>query len=271
MSTLRTLLTTAEDLRVDAIAQEPFCAEPARRSPADTYVRAIRQGFDTLPIRDDDGHIRRVIPTTCLSGATTWTQVLDDAIPLDADALVARDAPVFSVLERLAASEVLFTLGRQGVDGVVTVFDLNQPAAHLFGFGLVLIAEDEITEVIRAQLGEDAESAAAGAEHQLGRGRMGLKRWRRARDAGKELHVAATLTFGEKLELLPAYGGNRLASRLGTSPEELLDKLGHIKELRDALAHYDDADRLADPRWVLDRMRLANSLVAQLGRSATAS
>jgi hypothetical protein len=53
------LITSAENLRVDAVAQQPFCAEPQRRSPRETYEQASELGFDNLPVRDADGQIRR--------------------------------------------------------------------------------------------------------------------------------------------------------------------------------------------------------------------
>jgi hypothetical protein len=96
------------------------------------------------------------------------------AVQLTADQLVSRDAPAFALLERLAeeGSQILFCLGRRGVDGVVTVYDLNQPAAHLFGFGLVLICEAELGRLLRERLGEDPIEARRRAVAVIGKGRM---------------------------------------------------------------------------------------------------
>jgi hypothetical protein len=256
---LQTLLQSAEDLRVDAVAQRPFCAEPKRLSPRQTYDDATKLGFDWLPVRDSDNQIRRIVSTSSLRDAASWDVVVRDAVLLDADALVARDAPVFSLLDRFVERDVLFSLGRHGVDGVVTIFDLNQPAAHLLGFGLILITESEIARVLREHLGEDAVVAKARVVEVLGKRRMGVRRWEQAREQDKDLHLASCLTLGEKLELLPRYGLDDLASRSGLSHQALLDDLRELKSLRDALAHYDDADRLADPRWVHDRMRRAHA------------
>jgi hypothetical protein len=54
-----------------------------------------------------------------------------------------------------------------------------------------------------------------------------------------ELHIASALTFGEKCEPFPKHGLEELARRLGVEPGWLTDELWAIKELRDALAHYD--------------------------------
>lgn len=269
MRDLSSLIRSAEDLRVDAVAQEPFCAEPKRLSPRETYEQACELGFDDLPVRDDDGHIRRMVHAVALRDANdTWDVLKSEAVVLDADSLVAREAPAFSLLDRFVDRDVLLTLGRRGVDGVVTIYDLNQPAAHLLGFGLILIAEAELARSLRSHLGEDAAQAKESAVAVLGKGRMGVRRWDRSRKANKDLHLSASLTFGEKLELLPEFGLDELARRYGLPAQALLADLREIKNLRDALAHYDDQDRLADPRWVHERMRRANTLAQLISGSS---
>jgi hypothetical protein len=263
---LRGLLESADGLRVDAIAQDPFCAQPDRADPRSTYIEARERGFDNLPVRDSDGRIRRVVPTSALANATDWEFLKLAANPLSTDQLVARDAPAFSLLERLAheGTDLLFCLGRDGVDGLVTVYDLNQPAAHLLGFGLVLICEAELARVLREGLGEDPSTAKKRAEAVIGKGRMGVRRWERAREADIEVHLSSALTFGEKCELLPAYGLGELSARLRVDGKWLMAELWEIKALRDALAHYDDEDRLADPVWVHERMHRTHSLAHRI-------
>jgi hypothetical protein len=263
---LRGLLESADGLRVDAIAQDPFCARPDHDDPRSIYNEARERGFDNLPVQDSDGRIRRVVSTSALANATDWDFLRSAATPLSTDQLVARDAPAFSLLERLGDEEtdLLFCLGRRGVDGLVTVYDLNQPAAHLLGFGLVLICEAELGRVLRECLGEDPSTARERVEAVIGRGRMGVRRWERAREADIEVHLASTLTFGEKCELLPEYGLGDLAARLRVEGEWLMAELREIRALRDALAHYDDEDRLADPVWVHERMHRTHSLAQRI-------
>jgi hypothetical protein len=266
---LRGLLTSADDLRVDAIAQDPFCAEPHATNPRVTYKNARERGFDYLPVRDADGLIRRVIPTAALENAQTWDFLESEAIPLSADQLVARDAPAFTLLDRLAErdGDLLFCLGRHGVDGVVTVYDLNQPAAHLFGFGLILICEAEVTRTLRMNLGEDPAEAKTRAEEILGHRVLGIRRWERARSENSELHLASSLTFGEKCKLLPRYGLDELALALSVAPAWLESELAEIKDLRNAIAHYDEDVKLADPTWVHDVMRRTHALAQRVAQS----
>src|SRR5438105_4395672 len=96
MTDLRGLLASADELRVDAIAQEPFCVDPSRGDLKSTYDEARARGFEYLPVRDSDGMIRRVVPTEVLANAD-WTTAQPHAVLLNADQLVARDAPAFSL------------------------------------------------------------------------------------------------------------------------------------------------------------------------------
>jgi len=261
MPTLHTLLESAESLRVDAVAQVPFCADVVGSLPAEVHLAAVERGFDLLPIREDDGRIRRVVETRALRCAVNWEHALSSAVVLDADALVAREAPVFSLLERFDGREILFTLGREGVDGVVTIYDLNQPAAHLLGFGLVLITEAKLAQALRDALGEDSDEVLRRVSMTLGCKRQSVKRWVRARDEGKEIHLSSAITFGEKLEVLGSCGLTELAETYDMARDELLQDLKEIWEFRNALAHYDEQDhRLADPRWAYEHMRRASRL-----------
>jgi hypothetical protein len=235
-----------------------------------SYEEARHRGFDNLPVRDADGHIRRMVRNDALRAAKSWDVLETEAVPIDTDLLVARDAPVFSLLDRFAHRDILFCLGRQGIDGVVTVYDLNQPAAHLFAFGLILICESELADLLRRHLGENPGVAKERAEAVLGRGRMGVRRWDRARAENNDLHLSSSLTFGEKLELLPHFGLEELAARLAVAPDRLLAQLDEIKALRDALAHYDDGDRLADPHRVYEQMRRTYAVAQRIASEAAA-
>jgi hypothetical protein len=257
MPDLSSLLASADDLRVDALVQQPWCARPATTTVRETCEIAVERGFDFLPVEDSHGQILSTIATSELRGASSWDEVLPQQQPLTPDRLVARESPVLRLLERLEQHPILFTLGRGGVDGVVTIYDLNQPAAHLFGFGMALICEADVTEALRSELGEDPNEAYSRAHAVIGRRSRGLAAWKRARLADRELHVASMLTFGEKLTVLRGNGLAALADIHGINEASFLVELKEICALRNAIGHYnDDDDRLNDPRWTFERMRL---------------
>jgi hypothetical protein len=100
-------------------------------------------------------------------------------------------APALSVLDRLVDNAVLFTLGANGVDGVITIYDLNHPSAHLLGFGLIIVCEEAISQWIRIQLGSDAE-AAAEKVRRLNPGGAGYARWKKqGQPQSKRPHIRA--------------------------------------------------------------------------------
>jgi hypothetical protein len=206
MGRFDSLLQSTDDLRVEAFAQDPFCADVALRSPAETYAIAQERGFDQLPVLERDRKIRRLVPTRMLVRHQGWDTAEGDMEPITADLLVARDAPAFSLLERFEQAPALFTLGRDGIDGIVTVYDLNQPPAHVLGFGLALIVESGVSDLLRDHLGEDPEEALASAAAILGTKAPGIEYWKKARKADADVHLASKLGFGEKLRILPSHG-----------------------------------------------------------------
>ena len=173
-------------------------------------------------------------------------------MPLTADILVSADAPALSVLDRLVGKAVLFTLGASGVDGVITIYDLNQPSAHLLGFGLVLVCEEALARWIRLQLGSDADKAAEKVRR-LNAAGSGYARWKKLRNTDRHGDLASALTFGEKIGVIEALGPEELARHYQIDASDLLTKLEHMRELRNAIGHYDEG-RLDDPAWVHMRM-----------------
>jgi hypothetical protein len=268
MRDLSSVLASADDLRVDALAQDAWCARPEELTVRETFRRARKCGYDVLPVREQDGRIRSTLATSLLESANSWQEVLPKQAPLTPDRLVARESPVFRLLDRLHEHTILFTLGPTGVDGVVTIYDVNQPAAHLFAFGVALVCETDVAETLRSVLGDDPQQALALASAALDPTSSGIRRWKRMRSADEEVHIAATLMFGEKLKLLRTHGSKRLADLHGITPDSLIADLESICALRNAIAHYDE--RLDDAAWTFERIRIAQRFaertVARNGR-----
>jgi hypothetical protein len=255
------LVALADELRVGSLAQAPYCADSARPL-AEVLDEATRESFDLLPVRIAGRPITHVISRTALAGLSHWGQVADVAAPLTADLLVSADAPALSVLDRLDPHSVLFTLGSAGVEGVITIYDLNEPSAHLLGFGLVLVCEEAIAAWIRPQLGADADKAAAKIR-KLNAAGSGFSRWKRLRAADQHGDLATALTLGEKIRVIDGLGPGELAQRVGIEAADLLPKLERVRELRNAIGHYDE-ESLADPTWVHMRMVETRDLARRL-------
>lgn len=244
-----------------ALAQVPVCADPTTDSPRSTYEQARTQGFDILPVREANGVIRRVVRVRLLADAQDW-RILESADLIAADEIVARDAPVFSLLDRFNHRSLLFALGRHGIDGVVTIYDLNQPAAHLLGFGLALICESEVAVVLREYLGDDPERAVS-LVHVVPKTGRGVNMWKKSRETDEDIHISSALNFTEKLRVLEHYQLCGFAHYLGYDEADLLERLKLVRNLRNAIGHYDEAE-FVDPRIAVARMQTAEELARRI-------
>ncbi|HTX06961.1 MAG TPA: hypothetical protein VME22_00035 [Solirubrobacteraceae bacterium] len=261
MTEVSKLVALADQLKVGSLAQPPYCADPAR-ALAEVVDEATRNSFDLLPVRTGHRPITRMISRAALESLNDWSQLADLVMPLTADVLVSADAPALSVLDRLDRHSVLFTLGAAGVEGVITIYDLNEPSAHLLGFGLVLVCEEALTAWIRPHLGSDADQAAAKIRALKAVG-SGFRRWKRLRDADRHGDLATALTLWEKIRVIEGLGPAELAQRIGIESTDLLPRLERVRELRNAIGHYDE-ESLADPTWVHTRMVETRDLARSL-------
>ena len=268
---LDALMRAAERLTVDLVAQEPYCASPSERSLEKTKAMAEAERFDFLPIRDPDGSLTRFVRTAALAEIDSWDELDRIGEPIGVDLLVSESSPLFSLLRRFEEAPLLFVLARDGVAAVVTVFDLNQPAAHQFAFGLALIIEAEVADVIRAELadGPSAETVDDRVIRQLETkpaliSKRMLKKWRSKRRKGEQIDILGALGFAQKIDLLERMGlvaelGKRCGDRYGGADESLLSDLrGHVKELRNDIAH--ERVGLLDHQTTFERMRLTYEL-----------
>jgi len=130
---LQRLLAAAERLTVDLVAQEPVTVRLSNDTPDHAQHVADRENFDVLPVAEEDGRIVRFVRRTALLGhnSDSWQGVrFEDIHP---DDIVSASSPLFELLGRFSRERPrLFVLGRRRIDGIVTVYDLNQPAAHQF-------------------------------------------------------------------------------------------------------------------------------------------
>src|SRR5437870_5184735 len=106
---LRSIMEAADRLTVSSIAQEPYCVTEQNFPGA--FAEAVRERYDWLPVRESDGVIRRIVETRHLEHLTSWRQVENQARKVGVDDLVAVEAPVFSILDRIQERPFLLCLG----------------------------------------------------------------------------------------------------------------------------------------------------------------
>jgi hypothetical protein len=267
---LEALMKAAERLTVELVAQEPYCVT-RERPLGETLATAQAERFDFLPVRGRDGSIKSFVETAALAGISSWEGLVDIEQPIDVDLLVAESSPLFSLLERFHHHPILLVLTRDGIGGIVTVFDLNQPAAHQFAFGLALVIEAEVADVIRTDLRDgplhetvdDRVIRELEREPALTSARK-LRKWRAIRRRGDHIDVLAALGFDEKLNLLTRLGlagdlRSRCVDRYQDSDAALVNDLRReVKELRNDIAH--ERIGLLDHKKMYERIRLTYEL-----------
>jgi CBS domain-containing protein len=293
---LALLLKAAERLTVDLIAQEPVCVRVSTDTPGYARHVADSEGFDVLPVVEEDGRIVRYVTREDLDrhpSATEWDAI--DLTDIHPDEIVSSASPMFDLLSRFSHDQPrLFVLSRGGIDGIATVYDLNQPAAHQFAFALCLVVESELGRSIEIHaasqlLAETAPDATLDLtvdrrikewigdlpSESFGAAKTKAAAWEKKVARGDQVRLTRELVFHDKIGLIE-HGG--LAALLaaqcrppdgvsGMSAEQLLASLrGEVKELRNALAH--DRGELVDEwriwRWMQTTFALAQDLSPEL-------
>jgi hypothetical protein len=276
------LLAAAERITVDLIAQEPVAVRPSTDTPGWARHVVDAESFDVLPVLEDDGRIVSYLRRSTLerhASEVDWTGIAFETI--EPDEIVSATTPLLEVLGRFTTQRPrLFVLGRRHIDGIVTVYDLNQPAAHQFGFALALVVEAELgraietavrdaddelgTEVDQSLLDRIEDLPASEIPGAKGRGRS----WKRKNQRGEQVRLACELSFSDKIELVRVLGlAPDLAARCrppyGSSPTEFVSRLkSEVKALRNAVAH--DRGELADEHSIWQWMRTTYHLATDL-------
>ena len=279
---LRLLLEAAERLTVDLIAQPPVTADPRSEAPREACAKAVKEKFDVLPLRDgESGQITRFVRREELERRyddAGWDAI--EAIDIHPSEIVSATSPILDLLDRFGDDRThVFVLDRSGIEGIVTVFDLNQPAAHQFGFALSLVVEGALAEAIEAALRQSPDELDADLDdriyvqvRRLARDHKGTRdrgeAWRKKVEAGDQIRLMQELVFGDKLlladkmRLAPALAA-RCRRPYGTDGRRLMKHLREeVKALRNAVAH--DWSELADERsvcrWMRTTLHLAHDL-----------
>jgi hypothetical protein len=255
-------MKAADLLTVGSIAEQPSCVD-SHKPLSEIREHAVNQGYDWMPVRDDDGMIRQLVETKKLKGLEKFSEVKDQARKVTVADLVGTETPIFSILKRLQDRPFLLCLGRSGIDGIVTPYDLNQPAAHYFGFALAIVIESEMARAIEKELVDDEEIARIAEEE--GVGKKWVTNWREAKQSSTQPRLVNLLSFGDKITLLKRAGASPLMARCSAlhfpeaiSIEKMLAYLREVLDLRDAVAH--EKPTLHEHSVMFQRLRIAHSL-----------
>jgi hypothetical protein len=277
------LMAAAERLTVDLIAQRPIVCQLESQTPADALDIAAAENFDVLPVEETDGRIVRYVLRDDLEThrSDPWDQVEFKAIR--PDEIVSSVNPLLDLLDRFDPSTPrLFVLGRQHIDRIVTVYDLNQPAAHHFAFALAIVVEAALARAIeeraRVETRSPDEDVAVDADrwireqvlelsNRYSHAKARAEAWHAKTERGTQVRLTSELLLQDKIALIDRIGlTNDLARRCRQpycrSDKELLAALDRVRKLRNAVAH--DREELADEWSVCTWMRTTYHLAQDL-------
>ena len=213
------LMATMADLEV-ARANEPV-GEALRRANA--------QRFDFLPVRKGpDGPIIGLFSRVNMDRDTA-ASVEQVMRPLGSDILISADAPLLDFIYSADTNPCRLVLDRSGVNGLVTLSDIQRLPVRTVLFSLFIHLELLLTEALRAKLGPEKLPFEFLSEN---RAQDARKRWEDATQSGMDRESLNSLLFADKKTVAEK---QRL---FGLSRTKINSDLGQIEEhLRNPIAH----------------------------------
>jgi CBS domain-containing protein len=213
------LMATMNDVVV-ALATEPV---------ADAMRRADDQRFDFLPVRENaDGPIiglfRRTDATE--TGSACVSRIMQ---PLSGDILIGADAPLLDFVYAADTHPCRLVLGRRGIEGLVTLSDIQRLPVRTVLFSLFIHLELLLTDALRRDLGPDQPPFDLLSPDRAAKTR---ERWEAAKNADMDRDQFNALQFGDKKSIAKK---RRL---LGISASRINEDLERIeRDLRNPIAH----------------------------------
>ena len=246
-----------DSLAIDVIA-EPLTSVPATASASDVVQQMATRNWDVIGIRQDD---------SAATSAYLNRQDLKDgpcaqyARRFDIQDLVSSYSPICQSLQRLCERKRLFVLGRKGVEGIVTVADLQKQPVRMMLFAAVSLLEMAMLARIR-QVHPEGQWAASLTEGRVQvADRLYAERFRKCQD----MDLADCLQLCDKATILlksDDWSGWGFSSKGKAS--EFFDR---AQTLRDNLAHAHDPSEGADWAQVCKLFARTEELTRQLASS----
>lgn len=210
---------------------EPLVSFDAPSSASTTRAFMERRDFDVVGVRFE-GSVRGFALRQELQGGElgNWVRQFDEATEI-----VQEHDTLTTVLQRLAATPIVYVRMMGEVSGIITKGDLQKAPVRLWLFGLLSLLEMHFLRLIRASFGDGSWTSSLSAER-LSKA-QGLLRERQRRN--EAIDLADCLQFADKAKIVSA--AERLRLALGFESRHAFDHLTEeLKRLRDQLAHSND-------------------------------
>lgn len=149
--------------------------------------------------------------------------------PLD---IVSDSLPLAGIFRVLQKRSHVFVVAGSSVSGIVTLADLNKPAARIYLFGVISLLEMHLTFWISEHYEDDAWKRAISD----GRLRRAEELLERRRDSGQDLSLLDCLQFCDKRDLV--LGSDQAVETLDLVVKKRVEgRLKEAEKMRNNLAH----------------------------------
>lgn len=181
-------------------------------------------GFDHLPVVDEkNGIVGCLTPSLAIADSEL---IMDRMEPLREHATVGEECDIVSFIEGLHKQPYWFTVGRDGISGLVTWSDIQKLPARIALFALVTQLELLMTERIE-EIHPDEAWMALLSKSRLNRTRSKIDTARERDSLIAPLHYT---DFCDKRDILrKRYGGKSFVSSM-RKIEDLRNSLAHASE-----------------------------------------
>ena len=222
-----------ESLTLGMIA-ENFQARPLEYSAKEARKFMENRDWDVLGLTEGQENCLRIVAYVHredLAGGVCGDYQREFGI----DTLVSWYAPIRHCLPRLCQQEWLFVLGRDGVEGIVTLADLQKQPVRMMLFSIVSLLEMALLRLIRKRYPNE-EWRDLLSEDRI----EGVKRlFDQRKDKGQQIDLADCLQICDKSTILLRAEG--LCGVWGFSSKRRANEFfDDLQTLRDNLAHSQD-------------------------------
>jgi len=217
-----------DSLTVDLIA-ESLESISASKDISDAKSKMQQHRFDVLGVKGDDGKVVGYVVND-EPGKGIVEQFRKD---FSIDEIVSNGAPIANHIANISKMKRLFVLANNGIDGIVTIADLQKMPVRLMIFGIISLLEMVLLEWIRKQFPHD-EWKDMIRENRLEKAEELYKQRQRKH---QEIELVDCLQLCDKWTVLMKAEGN-IPRELGFTSKGSAERyFKQLENVRNSLAH----------------------------------
>jgi len=238
-------------IHVELISEDLYTVI-AEADAVETAKALQSQGFDECGVFRN-GSTSEVVRCKQLTHGT----VGDHARSLTSDRRVAPPDSLWSCMDRIASSGPLYLAGENGLEGIVTVADLNKQPARLLMFGIVSMLEMVLLALVRRYYDGEAWQGKI----TQGRVREAENLYGDRVQSGEEIDLADCLQLCDKADVCIATDG--IIDQWSMSKNKARELLKSLQKIRNNLAHAQSPAGTKTWTEIVDVLRHGHDILAR--------